>query len=106
MTLPAGDLRPLSIPKENILIAVGRLTYQKGFDRLVAACSLIKRELEGWKICIYGNGELKRELESQIKQDGLSDIIQIYPATDRIDLVYQQSKCLLFLPGSKVSGWF
>lgn len=96
VTLPAGDLRPLSIPKENILIAVGRLTYQKGFDRLVAACSLIKRELEGWKICIYGNGELKRELESQIKQNGLSDIIQIYPATDRIDLVYQQSKCLLF----------
>ena len=96
VTLPAGGLRPLFIPKENILIAVGRLTYQKGFDRLVAACSLIKEELEGWNICIYGDGELKQKLESQIRENYLSDIIQIYPATNRIDLVYQKSKCLLF----------
>lgn len=96
VTSPTVDLNSLCIPKENILIAVGRLTYQKGFDRLVAACSLIKRELKGWRICIYGNGELKQELENQIKENYLSDIIQIYPATNRIDLVYQKSKCLLF----------
>ena len=89
-------LNNLSIQKENVLIAVGRLTYQKGFDRLIAACSLIKKELDGWKVCIYGNGNLKQELENQIKQCHLSDVIQIYPDTNCIDLIYQQSKGLLF----------
>lgn len=96
VTSPTVDLNSLHISKENILIAVGRLTYQKGFDRLIAACSLIKEELEGWNICIYGNGELKQKLESQIRKNYLSDIIRIYPATNRIDLVYKKSKCLLF----------
>lgn len=81
--------------KKNILIAVGRLAYQKGFDRLIAACALIKNELQDWEIHIYGNGELKSALQKQIESNDLANIIRIYPATNTIEKVYQNAKGFL-----------
>lgn len=78
-----------------VLIAVGRLSYQKGYDRLIAACALIKNELKEWNICIYGDGELKGKLENDINFHNLSHIIKIMPVTSEIEKVYQQSNGLL-----------
>lgn len=80
---------------KNLLIAVGRLAYQKGFDRLINACALIKEQLKGWEIHIYGNGELKQKLEQQIQENGLSKIISIHPATSNINQIYAESKGIL-----------
>lgn len=80
----------------NVLIAVGRLTYQKGFDRLIKACSLVKDELYGWEIHIYGNGELKLDLQKQIEENDLKKIVHIYPAINNIEEVYGKATGLLF----------
>ena len=81
--------------RKNILISVGRLAYQKGYDRLINACALIKDLLKGWEIHIYGNGELKQDLERLIQEKKLSDVIHIYPATSNINQVYMESKGIL-----------
>ena len=48
-------------------IAVGRLTYQKGFDQLIKAWAEVYKIYPAWKLDIFGEGILKDELKAQIK---------------------------------------
>lgn len=59
------------------MIAVGRLTEQKGFDILIKAAIKIRNELPDWKIDIFGNGEDKQKLKEMISQYALSDYVFI-----------------------------
>ena len=68
----------------NIAIAVGRLSYQKGFERLIEAWKMIADRHRQWKLHIYGNGENEMALKSQVKDNNLEDCISIYPATPSI----------------------
>lgn len=52
-------------------IAVGRLTYQKGFDQLIKAWAEVYKIYPAWKLDIFGEGILKDELKAQIKAYGL-----------------------------------
>ncbi len=60
-----------------LCVAVGRLTSQKGFDRLLKAH---KRLLDGGvvhKLLILGEGEDRKSLEGFIEQNGLSDSVSL-----------------------------
>ena len=46
-----------------VVLAVGRLVRQKGFDRLLAAFSMIAAEHAEWSLTIWGEGEDRRSLE-------------------------------------------
>lgn len=60
------------------VIAVGRLDYQKGFDRLIDAWALIPEGLrEEWTLDIFGQGEWEDMLEDRIKQLGISSSAKI-----------------------------
>lgn len=60
------------------VIAVGRLDYQKGFDRLIDAWALIPEGLRGeWTLDIFGQGEWEDMLEDRIKQLGISSSAKI-----------------------------
>lgn len=56
------------------VIAVGRLDYQKGFDRLIEAWSIVKEDSEysDWQLDIFGQGEWKDMLERMIQEKGLA----------------------------------
>ena len=56
--------------KKNIILAMGSLIYQKRFDKLIDSVALIKGELKkkNWIVEIYGEGELRDELEKRIKK--------------------------------------
>ncbi|MCM1292326.1 MAG: glycosyltransferase family 4 protein [Bacteroides sp.] len=45
------------------VLAVGRLTYQKGFDRLIHAWAKASADLPDWRLEIVGSGELLCELQ-------------------------------------------
>lgn len=76
-----------------LCVAVGRLTRQKGFDRLLKAH---KRLLDGGvahKLLILGEGEGKQALESFVEQNGLSCSVSLlgfaenpYPYMKKADL--------------------
>jgi glycosyltransferase involved in cell wall biosynthesis len=53
------------------LVAVGRLTGQKGFDFLLRAFAKIAGDLPAWKLIIYGEGEERARLESLRDELGL-----------------------------------
>lgn len=72
-------------------IAVGRLTYQKGFDQLIKAWAEVYKIYPAWKLDIFGEGILKDELKAQIKAYGLENTVTIRPFTDNIAEEYLKS---------------
>ena len=50
-----------------VLLAVGRYSYEKGFDLLIKACKPVFDKHSDWKLKIIGSGHLKTELELLIK---------------------------------------
>jgi len=57
-----------SLDNKNI-IAVGRLDYQKGFDLLLKAWAIVKKNNKlDWKLNIYGEGKLETELKELAKK--------------------------------------
>jgi glycosyltransferase involved in cell wall biosynthesis len=48
-----------------LLLAVGRLSPEKGFDRLLTAFARLAPRFPGWRLAIVGEGPLRPVLESQ-----------------------------------------
>lgn len=77
----------------NTVISVGRLTHQKGFDRLLQAWKILvtNNNITEWKLQIIGSGELHSALEQQIKEMLLEDTVKLIPATNNIEHYYKQA---------------
>lgn len=77
------------------VIAVGRLDYQKGFDRLLKAWSLLPEKLRKiWRLDIYGQGEWGPMLRQQIDQLGIGVSACIRPPVKTIFEEYGRSAFL------------
>lgn len=59
------------------ILAVGRLTAQKGFDRLIAAFARISNEYPKWSLTILGEGGDRPKLEAQVRGLKLDDRIKL-----------------------------
>jgi glycosyltransferase involved in cell wall biosynthesis len=84
------------------ILAVGRLTYQKGFDLLINAISLIKTECMGWEVKIIGDGEDKNKLKKQIDDLDLNWLINIASATTEI--VNEYLSASIYVMSSRYEG--
>jgi glycosyltransferase involved in cell wall biosynthesis len=81
--IPNMALRPLAvqaprlIPEtvcvadRHILLAVGRLEKQKGFDWLLEAFMALARNYYDWNLVVLGEGPERRALETQVQAFGL-----------------------------------
>ena len=58
-------------------VAVGRLTPQKGFDRLLDACALLKKDGADFQLQILGTGPERENLEKQLAYNGLTNTVQL-----------------------------
>lgn len=81
------------------LVSVGRLTNQKGFDRLIEACAMLKAEGYAFTLEILGEGPERSALEKQIEETGLSDRVKLlgfqsnpYPYIKAADLLVCASR--------------
>lgn len=78
------------------VIAVGRLDFQKGFDRLIDAWELVKADpaSEGWRLDIFGQGEWRDMLQARIAEKGLDDSAAVNAPTGDIAAEYAGSSIL------------
>lgn len=65
--MPEAVIRPV----RRLLLAVGRLDEQKGFDLLLTAFSNLAPANPGWDLVILGEGPLRQALEAQAEALGL-----------------------------------
>ncbi len=97
--IPNAALLPATTPadpsKSHRVIAVGRLDYQKGFDRLIEAWGLLPETLkQTWQLDLFGQGEWKTLLQQQIARSGLESSVRIHPPTTEIADEYAASAFL------------
>ena len=85
------------------IICAGRLNYQKGFDLLIEAFSLIADQCPDWHVDIFGSGDEEQALRQLLKQKGLEQRIYIHPASDHIFEEFQNSDFFVF--SSRFEGW-
>lgn len=83
----------------NILLSVGRLSVQKGFDMAISAARIMKENGTRFKWFIIGSGELQGKLEEQIHRDGVEDVVCLlgarenpYPYIKNCDVFVQPSR--------------
>lgn len=88
---------------EKRVIAVGRLDFQKKFDRLVDVWSLVNKECSEWKLDIFGQGPDRDRLLKLIAEKGLSDSVSIQEPTRDIIKEYTASSILAMT--STYEGW-
>lgn len=74
--------------KNKKIISVGRLTYIKGFDRLIEAFSLIADNNKEWSLEIVGGGGEEKNLNKKIEEFGLQNRVKILPFTNNIEEHY------------------
>lgn len=101
--LPVKVKQP-SLLDKNVALAVGRLTYQKGYDTLLQIWEIISREssLANWNLRIIGNGEDREKLITQAKVAGIEERVEFIPETRDIELQYAAAS--VFLVTSRWEG--
>jgi glycosyltransferase involved in cell wall biosynthesis len=62
------------------LLCVGSLGPVKGYRYLIEACEILRDRGVAFDCHILGEGELRRDIESQISQAGLSDRVKLHGA--------------------------
>jgi GalNAc-alpha-(1->4)-GalNAc-alpha-(1->3)-diNAcBac-PP-undecaprenol alpha-1,4-N-acetyl-D-galactosaminyltransferase len=96
---PLRTLPEFAGAREPVILAVGRLTHQKGFDILIRAFSHIRAEYPNWRLVIIGAGPEHSALVSLSAQLKLGDCVEFRsPVKDieawmsRAGLVVQPSR--------------
>lgn len=79
------------------VIAVGRLDYQKGFDRLIQAWEYINKSglYSDWRLDIFGQGEWKEMLQEMVQAKNLSVSVHLNSPVKTIGEEYVNSSLLV-----------
>ena len=80
---------------EKRVIAVGRLDYQKSFDRLILVWDKVHEKMPDWRLDIFGQGEWKAMLQGMIDERGLQDCVRLNGPTKDIGKEYAESSMLV-----------
>ncbi len=86
-----------------LVVAGGRLTFQKGFDRMIPAFAPVARRHPEWKLRIYGGGKKRRQLQRLILEHDLYNNVFLMGPTDRLG--EELSKGALFALTSRYEGF-
>lgn len=92
--IPVGKEKSNCLEKR--VIAVGRLDYQKGFDRLLQAWKIVvnKGGITDWHLDIFGQGEWENYLNGIIEEYGLKSTVTIHKPVSDIASEYAASSLL------------
>lgn len=88
-----------NIEREKKIVSVGRLVPFKNHKMLIEAFSAICKDYPDYSLTIFGEGELRRELEKVIMQNQLEDRIQM-PGNQSDILPLIRSASLFVMPSN------
>lgn len=86
---------------QKVVMAAGRLSEVKGYERLIEAWSLIQEEFPDWTCRIYGKGALEGSLRAQAEATGAAVELPGYTTDMRAEL----GRSALFAMSSRVEGF-
>ncbi|WNH10249.1 glycosyltransferase [Thalassobellus suaedae] len=95
------------VPKSNldkkIVLAVGRQSYQKGYDRLLLSWKEVLNSNPDWELHIYGKKDPNLNLETLAKEYNINSSVNFFDPVKNISDVYQ--KASIFVLSSRFEGF-
>ena len=88
-----------------LVVAGGRFMPPKGFDRIPAILSSVKKKIPALQAVIFGDGPEKSRIESQIQKHSAEDWITLPGFISREDQVSLYQKAKLLIAPSRREGW-
>lgn len=86
-----------------IVLAVGRLTHQKGFDLLLAAWIQVNKSMPDWRLVIVGEGEDRNDLTEFIIENKLEESVALVGNTSDVSSYYREAE--IFCLSSRFEGF-
>jgi glycosyltransferase involved in cell wall biosynthesis len=90
-------------PREKIVLAAGRVTWQKGFDLLIDAFEPVAQKHPDWKLRIYGDGARRDRWRRRVIRQGVYNNVFLMGATQRLGEL--MSRASLFALSSRYEGF-
>ena len=85
---------------ERLIFTVGRLIEKKGFDDLIKACAVMKKDgVKDFRCVIVGDGPLEDELQEMIRTSGVEDCVELAGPKSQDEIIaYLESAAVFALP--------
>lgn len=90
------------VPEQHQILCAGRLSFEKGPDRLLNAFSKINDKAD-WKLIFAGNGPMQKELEKRVQELGLTNKVSFLGNVNNIDKLMSESA--IFILPSRLEGF-
>lgn len=84
------------VERTNTVVSVGRLERQKDHKTLLNAFAIVHRKFPDYELIIYGEGNLRKELEEKIKSLGIEESVRLPGKTEDIYSKIINSKVFVF----------
>jgi len=83
--------------REQLVVAWGRVQYEKGFQVLVRAIAALRYRLPGLRCVIAGRGSYLAELQTQIDVEGVSDLVDLtgFVPDDQLRSIVRRAGCVV-----------
>ena len=103
--VPVPAISTSAVTRGPCILGVGRFSREKGFDLLIAAFALARRnqQASNWKLRLVGEGAEKNALQSLARELGLSDVIE-WPG--KLHAIHEEyEKAAIFVLPSRYEGF-
>ncbi len=86
-----------AITREPLVLAWGRVQYEKGFQVLAQAMALLRGRVPGIRCVIAGRGSYLPELQSQVDIEGVSDLVNLagFVPDDELRSLLHRAGCVV-----------
>ncbi|MFN5603102.1 MAG: glycosyltransferase family 4 protein [Actinomycetes bacterium] len=86
-----------AIAREPLVLAWGRVQYEKGFQVLAQAMALLRGRVPGIRCVIAGRGSYLPELQSQVDIEGVSDLVNLagFVSDDELRSLLHRAGCVV-----------
>ena len=93
----------VSTLKNKKVLAVGKQSYQKGYDRLIDSWKIVQQQHPDWQLEIYGKQDSCLGLEIKTNQLDLSETLCFYPPEKNIEEKYKEAS--IYVMPSRFEGF-
>ncbi len=91
-----------NVQRQQRILSVGRLHYEKGYDILIRAFYQSKLFLSGWQLSIVGEGPDREDLENLIQQFNIQDYVSLHGRQQDVSQFYKSAG--IFVLPSRTEG--
>ncbi|MGD0681307.1 MAG: glycosyltransferase family 4 protein [Terracidiphilus sp.] len=93
---------PTGAVRRKEVMAMGRLSHEKGFDLLLAAWAIAIKRLPDWTLRVVGDGQMREQLVRQASTLGIEHCVTFAPFSNDPFSLY--SECGVFVLSSRFEG--